>query len=147
MSNQDTDPELDAAVLAADTQREQYILKRLFIRRVMAVLAFAQLIGGGAAIIILGLLFSGVATRIDHMGTFLSIYFGSLSAIIMAYWGVGTMMNGMGGYGGGYSGYSGMNQPFGGGYGGAIRPRLTKTGSQPASDEATGPKRNNDGQS
>jgi hypothetical protein len=92
MSNIDTtsDPELDAAILAADKQRESYVFQRLRTRRRMAIVAFAQFVFGGAAIVIGGLLIPSWAPRIDHMATFLSIYFGALGTVIMAYWGIGS---------------------------------------------------------
>ena len=137
----DSDPELDAAVLAADNEREKYVLDRLRIRRRMAIISFVQFLAGGAAIIIGGLLLPAWAPRIDHMATFLSLYFASLAGIIMAYWGLGTYerntFGGMGGMGstfggssGGYGG-GGYGQPLGGYTGGAPHPRLVKSGAAP----------------
>lgn len=119
-TSSDTDPALDAAILAADKQRESYVLERLNTRRKMAIVAFGQLVFGGAIIIIAGLWVPALAERIDHMGTFLSIYFAALSAIIMAYWGIGSYernsFGGMGGMGsmmggGSYGGYTGAVAP------------------------------------
>jgi hypothetical protein len=123
----DTDTDLDAAILAADKQREQYVLERLSTRRRMAVVAFGQFVFGGAGVVLGGLLLNGWAERIDHMGTFLSLYFGALAGIIMAYWGIGAYeRNTMGGMGSQFGSYSG------GGYGqpmAAARPRIVKSQS------------------
>lgn len=117
----DSDSDLDASILAADAQREKYVLDRLTVRRRMAIIAFAQFVAGGAAIIIGGLLLPAWAPRIDHMATFLSLYFAALSGIIMAYWGLGSYerntFGGMGGMGstfGGQYGGGGYGQPLGG---------------------------------
>lgn len=135
----ETDPELDAAILTADKQREQYVLQRLGTRRRMAIIAFGQFVFGGAAIVIGGLLLKGWAERIDHMGTFLSLYFATLGGIIMAYWGIGAYERntngGMGGMGSSFGGYSGAN--YGSPTMGGARPRLVKTGSSTTNTSST----------
>ena len=111
MSGSDSDPQLDAAVLSADKQRERYVLDRLTTRRKMAIIAFGQFVFGGAALVIGGLLMPSWAERIDHMGTFLSLYFATMGSIILAYWGIGAYERNT------YGGMGNMGSTFSGGYG------------------------------
>jgi hypothetical protein len=126
MSNTDEyeTPELDAAILASDRAREAYVMQRLQTRRRMALISFAQLVAGGAAVIIGGLFIPTWAVRIDHMGTFLSLYFSALAAIVAWYWGLGAYeRNSMGGMSAGMPNNYTPPQDVG------PRPRLTKTKS------------------
>jgi hypothetical protein len=125
------DAELDKAILSGDPRRERYVLDRLSTRRKMAIVAFGQLTFGGAAIIIGGLLLPSWADHIDHMATFLSIYFSALTAVVMAYWGIGSYeRNSFGGFGGGgygNGGYSTTSSSFSSTTTPASHPPLVKT--------------------
>jgi hypothetical protein len=74
--------------------KHNYIVQRLRVRRRMAVVAFIQLVGLGAVLILGGVIIPPWAVRIDHMSTFLGIYFGALATIVMAYWSLGTYEHG-----------------------------------------------------
>lgn len=127
MSDIDTteaeEPDLDKLA------RAQFTLQRLRTRRRMALIAFIQFTFGGAAVVIGGLWLPGWAEHIDHMSTFLAIYFTSLAGVVSMYWGIGAYEHNTfgGGYGGGFGG--GYSSGFGG-YGGptpSSRPPLVKT--------------------
>jgi uncharacterized membrane protein YgcG len=105
--------DIDPALMSADREVKRFALDRLRVRRKMAVIAFVQLIIGGAAVIFAGLAIPDLASRVDHMGMFLSLYFGSLASIIGWYWHVSAREAG----GGMFGGYSGSGYG-GGGYGG-----------------------------
>lgn len=100
----------------------EYVRRKLEARYRMASSAFVVAVGSGVAIIALGIFRTGAAERIDHMGTFLSVFFGALFSFVGVYMGLGTyeLRNNVVGeaspYGSRYSrgvrrGYGGRGEP------------------------------------
>ena len=133
----DTDPELDAALLAHDTERAAYIYRRLAIRRRMAVATFLVFLLGGVALIVAGLSSDAVAKRVMELGTIIATFMMALAGIVSMYWGCGAYEQGGGMFGGGSrSSYGGYGGGFGASSFGTSRmtPRLPVT-AHPLSTE------------
>lgn len=73
-----------------DIGGKEYVRQKLARRARLVSIISVVAIGGGIAVIALGLFKPGVADRIDHMGTFLSLFFGSCFVVILGYMGLGS---------------------------------------------------------
>ena len=82
--------EMDAAILSHDAGRAFVVSQRLILRRRMAISAYVVMLGGGVALITIGLISDTVAARIVLLASIITTFFVTLASMVMAYWGMGS---------------------------------------------------------
>jgi hypothetical protein len=118
------DPELDAATLAHDAVRQQYVLAQRAFRRRVAVYLLIVFLIGGSGMIAYGLMSDAAAKRISEISNVIGTFMLSIAGLIAAYFGAGSMDN-RSMLGGGMSGMYGGYSSFSGGFNSAMRRPMT----------------------
>jgi hypothetical protein len=128
------DAELDAATLAHDVVRQQYVIAQRAFRRRVAIYLLVVFLVGGSAMIAFALTSDAAAKRVAEISNVIGTFMLSIAGLLAAYFGAGSMDNRSmlgGGMYGGFGGIGGM-----GGYGGmsSIMRRPISTGVSSRAD-------------